>query len=232
MNISLAQNDISLDSRQAQANSSRTIAHTLMLLAAFTAFQAFNYSTTVYALKNLLGSTTMAGTHWSVILAVAFCSIDVAGIARLFTPGNTPTRVKNNRSLFVAWMLTASLNALLTWYGVVIAISIQQAQTSWVVNSDILIKTIPIFLILMVWTIRILIVGAFSRPVFYSPGLENLPPSVIESNRDPQMDEYPLTIPTFMGSTVPSDRTRTIPHTFAARREPTYRGLPIRYKTN
>ena len=58
----------------------------LILLVALIAFEMFNYSTTDYALNDLLGTLQFLGIPWSTILAIAFCGIDFAGIARLFTP--------------------------------------------------------------------------------------------------------------------------------------------------
>jgi hypothetical protein len=58
-----------------------------ILLAALLAFEIFNYSTTDFALTDLLGpNLKFAGVRWTTILSFAFCGIDFAGIARLFTP--------------------------------------------------------------------------------------------------------------------------------------------------
>ena len=232
MNVTLAQSEMNLDSLQYPAKETRAITHTVMILAAFTAFQAFNYSTTVYALKCILGNTTVAGIYWAVILAFAFCVLDVAGIARLFMSPKTPARTKHDRFLFAAWLLTAGLNALLTWYGIVMAISIQQAQAVWVVNSGILIKIIPAFLTIMVWIIRILIIGAVPRSVLITPASQGNSPSAIRSNRELPVDEYARSFSSFMDSHVPANPFPSISHTTSTRREPTYRGLPIRYKTD
>jgi len=64
----------------------------ILLLVALLAFETFNFSTTDFALHDLLGELKFLGIRWSVILAVAFCGIDFAGIARLFcsAPGSWP----------------------------------------------------------------------------------------------------------------------------------------------
>ena len=54
-----------------------------ILLGALLAFEVFNYSTTDFALRDVLGDLRFAGIHWSTILSIAFCGIDFAGIARL-----------------------------------------------------------------------------------------------------------------------------------------------------
>jgi hypothetical protein len=58
----------------------------ILLLALF-AFEIFNYSTTDYALTDMLGANLrFLGIRWATILSIAFCGIDFAGIARVFTP--------------------------------------------------------------------------------------------------------------------------------------------------
>jgi hypothetical protein len=57
-----------------------------ILVVALLAFELFNFDTTRYALSNLLGDVRFVGISWASILATAFCAIDFAGLARLFTP--------------------------------------------------------------------------------------------------------------------------------------------------
>src|SRR5688572_19323569 len=64
----------------------RGMAFGIIIVAALFAFEIFNYSTTDYALADLLGDLSFFGVRWATILAIAFCGIDFAGIARLFTP--------------------------------------------------------------------------------------------------------------------------------------------------
>ena len=65
---------------------SRGLIFGLIILGALLAFEIFNYSTTDYALTDLLGDLRFLDLRWATILAIAFCAIDFAGIARLFTP--------------------------------------------------------------------------------------------------------------------------------------------------
>lgn len=58
----------------------------VIILTALLAFEFFNYSTTDFALNDLLGDLNFLGLQWATILAIAFCGIDFAGIPRLFTP--------------------------------------------------------------------------------------------------------------------------------------------------
>ncbi len=133
-----------------------------MLLAALVAFELFNFATTSFALSDVLGNLQSAGVRWSTVLAVAFCGIDFAGIARLFTPqqkGGEPAEVWY---LFGAWLLAAGFNAVLTWWGVSVAIAEHASEGSVLVGRTALMHTVPVVVAVMVWVIRVLIIGTFS----------------------------------------------------------------------
>jgi hypothetical protein len=141
----------------------RGMAWGLIIIGALVAFEIFNFSTTQFALADVLGNLKFAGMQWSTILALAFCGIDFAGLARLFTPEqgrNEPTEVWY---LFGAWILAAAMNATLTWWGVSVAIVDHSSLAGGVVLSNTtLIKVVPVFVAFMVWLIRVLIIGTFS----------------------------------------------------------------------
>jgi hypothetical protein len=134
----------------------------LIIITALLAFEMFNYSTTEFALRDLLGDLRFAGLPWATILAVAFCGIDFAGIARLFTPQQGMAEPKEVWYLAGAWLLAATMNALLTWWGVAMAVVSHNVQSTAVMSSDTLVKVVPVFVALMVWVIRILIIGSLS----------------------------------------------------------------------
>ncbi len=134
----------------------------ILIIAALLAFEIFNYSTTDFALSDLLGDLRFAGMRWSTILAIAFCGIDFAGIARLFTPEQGVDEPKEVWYLFGAWLLAATMNASLTWWGVSIAILNHNTLGTAVVARESLLKIVPIFVAIMVWLIRVLIIGTFS----------------------------------------------------------------------
>ena len=142
---------------------SRGAAWGMMIIGALLAFEMFNFSTTEFALNDVLGDLKFAGFRWATILSIAFCGIDFAGIARIFTPekgADEPTEVWY---LFGAWLLAAAMNASLTWWGVSIAILNHSSQGAGAVLSNTaLTKTVPIFVAVMVWLIRVLIIGTFS----------------------------------------------------------------------
>lgn len=134
----------------------------VLIIGALIAFEIFNYSTTDYALGDLLGELKFAGTRWATILAIAFCGIDFAGIARLFTPEQGAGEPKEVWYLFGAWLLAATMNAMLTWWGVSIAIFSHTTSGNGIVDQQTLLKVVPVFVAVMVWLIRVLIIGTFS----------------------------------------------------------------------
>ena len=140
----------------------RAAAFGILIVAALLSFEIFNYSTTDFALHDLLGDLRFAGIRWATILAIAFCGVDFAGIARLFTPEQGADEPKEVWYLFGAWLLAATMNALLTWWGVSIAILEHQSLGNAVIGRETLLKVVPVFVALMVWLIRVLIIGTFS----------------------------------------------------------------------
>ncbi len=134
----------------------------LLIVTALLAFELFNYSTTDFALSDLLGDLKFMGVRWATILSVAFCGIDFAGIARLFTPEQGADEPAEVWYLFGAWMLAAVMNAMLTWWGVSIAILNHQTLGNAVVARETLLNIVPIFVAVMVWLIRVLIIGTIS----------------------------------------------------------------------
>lgn len=134
----------------------------IIIIGALLAFEVFNYSTTQFALNDVLGDLKFAGIGWATILALAFCGIDFAGIARLFTPEQGHDEPAEVWYLFGAWLLAAAMNATLTWWGVAVAISSHSNLSSEVISSTTLTKVVPVFVAIMVWLIRVLIIGTFS----------------------------------------------------------------------
>jgi hypothetical protein len=140
----------------------RGLAFGVIIIAALLAFELFNYSTTDYALEDLLGNLSFMGVQWSTILAIAFCGIDFAGIARLFTPEEGADEPGEVWYLFGAWLLAATMNAMLTWWGVSLAILNHQTLGNAVIDRNTLLRAVPIFVAVLVWLIRVLIIGTFS----------------------------------------------------------------------
>lgn len=144
-------------------NKRRGLTFGLILMIALLSFELFNFSTTVYAFSDFLGDLSFLGLSWATILAIAFCTIDFAGIARLFTP-ESGERVRSEAwYLLVAWFLAGTMNAILTWWGVSVAILNHASLGNEVIDREMLLRIVPIFIAAMVWIIRVLIIGTFSQ---------------------------------------------------------------------
>lgn len=133
-----------------------------MIIGALLAFELFNYSTTEFALQDVLGNLSFAGIGWATILSIAFCGIDFAGVARLFTPERGRDEPAEVWYLFGAWILAAAMNACLTWWGISVAIANNTSQGTAVLSNATIQNVVPVFVAVMVWVIRILIIGTFS----------------------------------------------------------------------
>lgn len=134
-----------------------------IILSALLAFEVFNYSSTSFALHDILGDLSFGPFQWATILAFAFCGIDFAGIARIFTPEQGADEPKEVWYLFGAWLLAAMFNASLTWWGVSVAIVNHTSQAGGaVISNEAMTKIVPVFVAGMVLLIRVLIIGTFS----------------------------------------------------------------------
>lgn len=134
----------------------------IIIVLGLVAFETFNFSTTEFALGDLLGDLSFAGFRWATILALAFCSIDFAGIARLMTPeteGQQPVEVWY---LLGAWFLGATMNAALTWWSVSLALIGHAGLGNEVLGRDVLLSGVPIFIAGLVWLIRVLLIGTLT----------------------------------------------------------------------
>jgi hypothetical protein len=227
------------------------LAFGIIILTALLAFEIFNYSTTDYALRDLLGELNFAGVRWATILSIAFCGIDFAGIARLFTPEQNSDEPKEVWYLFGAWLLAATMNAILTWWGVSMAVmnhSVVSSQS--VVDPNTLTKIVPVFVAIMVWVIRILIIGSLSyagdrifsdgshKTTEYTPSRrsQNIPAPSRQPDLNPAMMAAPRPAvnrgmnarPATHSNTVQRPASVTPDTQGLARPEPTYHSLGAR----
>lgn len=218
------------------------LAFGIIILTALLAFEIFNYSTTDYALRDLLGDLAFAGLRWSTILSIAFCGIDFAGIARLFTPEQGRDEPKEVWYLFGAWLLAATMNATLTWWGVSMAVTNHSVlSTQNVVDQSTMVKVVPVFVAIMVWVIRILIIGSFSyagdrffnqesKVVKSSSYVPSRRPASVPSEM-PAMTMAPRPVPNRSASNqrpVVQPRPTVLPPEPPGRPEPTYHSLSAR----
>jgi hypothetical protein len=134
----------------------------VIILLALLAFEVFNYSSTLFALSDILGDLAFGPLRWATILAFAFCGIDFAGIARIFTPEQGRDEPAEVWYLFAAWFLAAAFNASLTWWGVSVAILQHPAAGGVLLGASTMTKVVPVFVAIMVLLIRVLLINSFS----------------------------------------------------------------------
>ncbi len=199
-----------------------------ILLCALIAFEISNFGATSFALGDILGDLQFAGMRWATMLAFAFCAIDFAGIARIFTPEQGRDEPAEVYYLFGAWLLAAGFNAILTWWGVSVAIQNHNIQGGALIGQETMTKAVPIFVASMVWLIRVLLIGTFSiagdrlftladasarysayrnEPTYSSPQPRNVQPVSPATN-------YPRPMP--------KPRPTPLPSNYVNRPEPTY----------
>jgi hypothetical protein len=133
----------------------------LILVFALLAFELFNFDTTRFALESLLGDVRFLNLTWAAILAVAFCAIDFAGLAKLFTPERGSDEPKEVWYLMGAWFLGATMNAVMTWWAVSLTLLGSQLGNEILSREEIL-RFVPVFVAALVWLTRILFIGALS----------------------------------------------------------------------
>jgi hypothetical protein len=133
----------------------------LLLLVALLAFETFNFDTTRYALEDFLGETSFLSVRWATILAIAFCAIDFAGLAYLFGADHDRGQSREVWYLMGAWLLGATMNALMTWWAVSITLLSHELGNEVMSRTDLL-QIVPVFVAVLVWLTRILFIGAFS----------------------------------------------------------------------
>jgi hypothetical protein len=133
-----------------------------IIIGALIAFETFNYGTTEFALADLLGDLRFGGVKWATILALAFCSMDFAGVAHLFSPHRSVRKSIEIWYLLGAWFLAATMNAMLTWWSISLALLGHQGLGNELIGRGALLSGVPVFVAALVWLIRVLIIGTFT----------------------------------------------------------------------
>jgi hypothetical protein len=149
-----------------QGRTMRGAAVGAILAVALLAFELFNFDTTEYALEALLGPVGFAGIRWATILAIAFCSVDFAGLARLIAPAQSKSdhRLLDPAWLLLgAWLLGGGMNAIMTWWAVSLALMGHELGNE-VLTREQLLRMVPILVAVLVWVTRILIISSFTMP--------------------------------------------------------------------
>src|SRR5690606_36570654 len=196
-----------------------------IIICALIAFEIFNFSATQHALQDMLGTLSFGGFKWATILAIAFCGIDFAGIARIFTPEQGRDEPAEVYYLFGAWLLAAGFNAMLTWWGVSVAIQNHSIQGGALVGQETMTRAVPIFVASMVWLIRVLLIGTFSIAGDRLFSLADMN-TRYSSYRNEPMYSAPQPKATFGSSATnyprPAPKPTSMPSNYVNRSEPTY----------
>ena len=132
--------------------------YTLVIVLALAAFEIFNFSVTHFALRDMLGDYGTGMLTWPLLLALAFCAMDIAGIASILSSSEEADR--SGWYLLGAWVLAAAMNAGLTWWGISVAIYNQPVHDVVLVDPMTYVTLVPVLVAVMVWVIRVLIVGS------------------------------------------------------------------------
>jgi len=176
----------------------RGVSFLALIVGATVLFEAFNYSTTEHALGGVMSGLRFLGISWATILALAFCVIDFAGIARLFAPED---RIADGRLqgiyLLAAWLLAGVINAATTWWAMTVALLGQPVLGNELVSRQELILYVPILVAGAVWLIRILLIGTLTM----SGGKEGLP-------KNPPAEKKPLPIRQVSPEQIPAPALR------------------------
>jgi hypothetical protein len=204
----------------------------IMIVGALLAFELFNFSTTEFALTDLLGDLRFIGIKWATILALAFCGIDFAGIARLFTPNRKSQEPVEVWYLLGAWFLGATMNALLTWWSVSLALVNHAGLGNEIIGRDALIRGVPVFVAILVWLIRVLMIGTLSLTGSrilhqFTSGAPSRRNSVVRTSDSSRRRQRPSPLPQSARQrpAAASSQRRSRPRTGS--QEPSYHPLPL-----
>jgi hypothetical protein len=232
MNLSLAQDHLLLEQPHVSGKSNHDTVSILPIVTGLATFEGINFTATSLALRGLLGGFSVMGANIVLWLAATICCLDIAGIFYLFLPLSSSSRPTPSRRLFGVWLLAALLNTWLIWRGINLAIAYHQVQIGWVIDADILMNTLPGFIVCLLWLIRVLIIGSLSRSRqsqhIINNGTEEL--RILEEASRVQASFSFDQLPHGIDGLYP-------PYSLGAPRvtctqDPMYRGIPVRYKTS
>ena len=131
-----------------------------MIILALAGFEIFNFSTTDFALRDILGNQGSGMLAWPMVLSLAFCGMDIAGIAKILATPRENSDQKTSWYLLGAWVLAAAMNTGLTWWGISVSIYNQPARAVMLMDPMTYVTVIPVLVAVMVWVIRVLIIGS------------------------------------------------------------------------
>lgn len=133
-----------------------------LTLIGLVALEAANYATTEISLAHFFGQEEMFGIFIADFIAIAFCSMDIAGIARIFTPEQGFDEPNEVKFFFGAWVMATIVNALFTWWSAVLVVTRNPDVGNELLSRADVIFYAPIVIAITVWLSRILIIGTVS----------------------------------------------------------------------
>jgi len=134
-----------------------------VVIGAILLFEIFNYSTTEHALSDTMGNLGFLGIRLATILALAFCGIDFAGVARLFSREEHIGQEREEEwFLLSAWLMAGLINAIMTWWSVSETLMAQPNIGNELLARQTMIVYVPIFVAGAIWIIRILLIGSLT----------------------------------------------------------------------
>jgi hypothetical protein len=131
------------------------------------------------------------------------------------------------------------MNAMLTWWGISIAILNNNSLGSAVIERPLLLQIVPIFIALLVWLIRVLIIGTFSLAgeKLFSIGESNPDPTPRPLTRglpspSPRTSYQPASATPASTSSFRPAPKQPVPADIGSRPEPTYSPLQAASTSN
>lgn len=184
------------------------------LLLAVLAFEIFNFDTTRLALRHLLGPSDFMGVTWATILAIAFSSLDFAGLLHLFTADSDEAAPTYVWYMMGAWLCGATVNAALTWYAVSLTL-LEFDGGNAILSHEQLFQVVPVLVAFLVWLTRVFFVASLAlmgdalTPLSYTSRyrIEEIPPHQL-STEQPARLRPANQEPTLSTSTPPPPRIR------------------------
>jgi hypothetical protein len=134
----------------------------LILTIALFGFELFNFDTTRFALSHLMSGRQFWGLEWAGILALAFGSLDFAGLVRVFTPEKELSQESSEVWLMTgAWLVGAALNAAMTWYAMALLIAPLGADIgATLFTHEQMLQAAPILIAILVWLTRVSLISS------------------------------------------------------------------------
>jgi hypothetical protein len=109
-----------------------------------------------------MGGRRFLGLEWAAVLALAFGSLDFAGLVRVFTPEQ---ELKQESSeiwwLTGGWLIGATLNAMMTWYAMALLVAPLGAEIGATLFTHAqMLRYAPLFIALLVWLTRVSLISS------------------------------------------------------------------------